>query len=44
MPLSFAEIDAWQRLTGRRLEIFEVPWLRAVDDAWLAGGLPDTEA
>lgn len=32
-PLSFGEIDAWSRLTGRRLDGFELAALVAMDEA-----------
>lgn len=34
--LTYAEIEAWSRLTGRALRPFEVAWLRTLDALWLA--------
>lgn len=34
-PFTYAEIDAWARLTGRALAPWEVGGLRALDRAWL---------
>jgi len=38
-PISYAELDAWARLTGRRLTPWEVAALRTLDQAWMA--VPD---
>lgn len=35
-PLSFGEMDAWQRVTGNRLEPWHVDTLLAIDAAFLA--------
>lgn len=35
-PLSFAELDAWARLTRRQLRAGETELLRAIDRIWLA--------
>lgn len=34
-PLSWCEIDAWSRLTGTRLQHWELRALLALDGAWL---------
>lgn len=34
--ITFAELEAWARLTGRDLRPHEVTWLRAIDRLWLA--------
>lgn len=34
-PITFAEIDAWARLYGRRLACWEIDTLRRMDDACL---------
>lgn len=35
VPLSWEALDAWARLTGRRLTSWEVDALRRIDTAWL---------
>lgn len=35
-PLSFTELDAWCRVTGREIDAFEARCLFALDGAWLA--------
>lgn len=34
-PIGFAEIDAWSRLTQRRLSPSEIAMLRSIDRLWL---------
>jgi hypothetical protein len=36
VPLAYGELDAWARLTGRRLARHEVRWLKTIDAAWCA--------
>lgn len=34
-PISHADLEAWLRLTGRRLSRYELEILRAIDGTWL---------
>jgi len=34
-PISYAEIEAWARLTGRHLTPWEVAALRVLDQVWM---------
>jgi hypothetical protein len=34
-PVSFVEIDAWQRVNDRKLSRFEVRFIKQIDRAWL---------
>lgn len=36
MPISYTEIDAWQRVTGVELEPWEVDAIRALDHEYIA--------
>lgn len=36
LPISFTDIDAWQRVTGNRLEGWQLAMIRRADAAYLA--------
>jgi hypothetical protein len=35
-PISYLELDAWQRVNGLRLEAWEIDAIRAADEAYMA--------